>query len=276
MTTNEGSKQAKGHAKGPGNGPLSASFVHILLRWFKGYGDLFFIRWANLRNEWYFHIFLGLTFPVAIMVFMKFSGSATDPARGLYVASGNAVMALVMGPMQSICNDLAWGRQRNDLEYFAALPVSKLQITLAFTTVSAIFIIPTMVFSIGIGSWWFGFPVRWNPMILPVMLLAALSMSGLGVLAGVNARSLHHANLFNSATTLIVAFLSPVLIPHENLPSVLQWTSRLLPTSYAAEALRGSLSDMSNPELLQQASILLGFTVVFLYLATKRLDWRID
>lgn len=263
------------HPERPAAGE-TLGLMGVMLRWWRGYKDLFFIRWANIRNEWYFHIFLGLTFPVAIMVFMKFSGGASDPASGLYVASGNAVMALVMGPMQSICNDLAWGRQRNDLEYFAALPVSKLQITLAFATVSAIFIIPTMVFSIGIGSLWFRFPIRWNLAVLPIMLLAALSMAGLGVLAGVNARSLHQANLFNSATMLVVVFLSPVLIPYENLPVFLQWTSKLLPTSYAAAALRGSLTGMPAAAVLKQAGILLGFTIVFLYLATRKLDWRVE
>ena len=85
-------------------------------RWLKGFADLFFIRWANIRNEWYFHVFLGLALPLAIMVFMKFSGSVNSPDTGLYVASGNAVMALVMGHMQSICNVLAWARQKHDLE----------------------------------------------------------------------------------------------------------------------------------------------------------------
>lgn len=251
-------------------------FPSAVRHWWRAYENLLFIRWANIRNEWYFGVIVGMLFPIAIMIFMKFSGSTTDPATGLYVASGNAVMSLVMGPMQSLCNDMAWGRQRNDLDYFAALPVTKLQVTLAYATVSGIFIIPAMLFSIGIGSWWFGFPVKWNPVIIPVMLLASLSMAGLGVMAGVYARGIHQANMFNSAVMLVVVFLSPVLIPYENLPGFLQVASRLLPTSYAAAALRGSLSGMPMPEILRYLGLLLAFTAGFLYLGTKRLDWRID
>lgn len=253
-----------------------STFAESLFRWFGAYRDLLFIRWANIRNEWYFHVFLGLTFPIAILVFMKFAGAVNDPGTGLYVATGNAVMSLVMGPMQSLCNDFAWARQRNDLEYFAALPVSKLQITLAFASVSAIFVIPTMIFSIFIGSLWFGFAVRWHIMVVPVMVVSALSMAGLGVLAGVNARSGHQANLFNSAATLVVAFLSPLLIPYRNLPVLLQWTSKALPTSYAASALRGVLAGSPVSTVWVDLGIVLVFTVIFLYLATKRLDWRTE
>jgi ABC-2 type transport system permease protein len=247
-----------------------------LRRWFAVYADMFFIRWANIRNEWYFHVILGALFPLAIMGFLRMSGAATDPAAGLYVTAGNGIVALVMGPMQSLCNDLAWGRQRNDLEYYASLPVSKLQLTLAFASVSAIFTIPSILISIAIGSWWFGFPVHWSLWLLPVMLLSALSMSGVGILAGVHARNGHHANMFNSMAMLGVMFLSPVLIPYNNLPRVLQWTSRVLPTSYAADAFRAALDGRMGRELWLNLAMVAAFAVVTLYLATRRLDWRVD
>lgn len=245
-------------------------------RWCAVYGDMFFIRWANIRNEWYFHVILGALFPLAIMGFLRMSGAAVDPAAGLYVTAGNGIVMLVMGPMQSLCNDLAWGRQRNDLEYFASLPVSKLQLTLAFASVSTIFTVPSILITMGIGGWWFGFPVYWTLWLLPVMLLSALSMCGVGILAGVHARNGHAANMFNSMAMLAVMFLSPVLIPYENLPRVLQWTSRLLPTSYAADAFRAALGGRLGGELWVNLAAVTGFAVVSLWWATRRLDWRVE
>lgn len=253
----------------------SAGPVSSLRRWFQVYADMFFIRWANVRNEWYFHIILGSLFPIALMAFMKLTGAAPDPAAGLYVTAGNAVIALVMGPMQSLCNDLAWGRQRNDLEYYASLPVSKLQLTLGFASVSALFIIPPMVIAVVVGSLWFGFEVHLSPLLLPVMLAAALSMSGVGIFAGVHARNGHHANMINSLTMLVVMFLSPVLIPYENLPRILQLTSKLLPTSYAADTFRAVLSGQSWAAVWPNLAAVCAFAAVTLYVATKRLDWRV-
>jgi len=252
------------------------SLLSPIAKWCRGYADLFFVRWANVRNEWYFYVIVGPLFPLALMMFLKLTGAATDAASGLYVSSGNAVMGMVLGPMQSLCNDLAWARQRNDLEYFASLPVSKLQFTLAFTSVSSIFTIPAVLLTVYAGKWWFGFPVRWNPLVVPVMVVSALSMAGLGVLGGVHARNGHHANIMNNLAMLVVMFLSPVLIPYENLPPVLRLTSKVLPTTYAADAFRAVLAGNTGQAALRPLCILAGFAVVSLYLATQKLDWRTE
>ncbi|MEW6523027.1 MAG: ABC transporter permease [Bacillota bacterium] len=259
--------------------PVEPVRVHRLgggRRWAAVYADLFFIRWANVRNEWYFHVILGPLFPLAILAFMRMTGAVRDPAGALYVTAGNAIAALVLGPMQSLNNDLAWGRQRNDLEYYSTLPFSKLQLILAFVSVSTVFTIPGMLLTIFIGSAWLGFPVVANPLVLPIMLVSALSMAGLGAVMGVHARNGHHANMMNGIASLVVTFMSPLLIPYENLPLVLRFTSKLLPTSYAADAFRAALAGRSDPAVLANLGVVVLFAVAFLVLATKRLDWRVD
>ncbi len=247
-----------------------------LRRWISVYLDLFFLRWANIRNEWYFHVILGPVLPLAMLAFLKMTGAIRDPESALYLTAGNAVLALVLGPMQSIANDLAWGRQRNDLEYLATLPFSKLQMILAFVSVSTIFPLPAMLFTIYLGKLWLKFPVHFTWPVLPIMVLAGLSMCGLGVFIGVYARNGHHANIMNTLAMGVVTFLSPILIPYENLPRLLQWTSKLLPTSYAADAFRASLSGAAPAEVLPQCAVLICFAVVLLYLATNGLDWRVE
>ncbi len=245
-------------------------------RWISVYLDLFFLRWANIRNEWYFHVILGPVFPLAMLGFLKMTGAIRDPETALYITAGNAILALVLGPMQSIANDLAWGRQRNDLEYLATLPFSKLQMILAFVSVSTIFTLPAMLFTIYVGKLWLGFSVHLTWGLLPIMVLAGLSMCGLGVFIGVYARNGHHANIMNTLAMGMVTFLSPILIPYDNLPRILQWTSKLLPTSYAADAFRASLSGATFLQVLPQSLVLAGFSVALLYLATGRLDWRVE
>ncbi len=245
-------------------------------RWVAVYRDLMLVRWANIRNEWYFAVLLGPLLPLAMLAFWRLVGLAADPASALYVTAGNAILALVIGPMQSMANDLAWGRQRNDHEYLATLPFSKLQLVLAFVTVSTAFTIPAMLFTIYIGGLWLGFPVHMSPVVIPVVILSGLSMCGLGVLYGVYARNGHHANMMNTVTTGVVMFLSPIFIPLENLPAVLQWTSRLLPTSYAANAFRTVVAGGGLADVWADCAVLACFAVFLLYLATRRLDWRVE
>ena len=245
-------------------------------RWLGSYLDIVFIRWANVRNEWYFYVILGPLFPIALLAFMKMTGAVQDPAGALYVTAGNAIATLVLGPMQSLNNDLAWGRQRNDLDYYSTLPLSKLQLILGLVTVSAVFTIPGMLLTIFIGSIWLGFPVILNPLIVPIMILSALSMAGLGAMMGVHARNGHHANMMNSLMMLVVTFMSPLLIPYENLPRLLQYTSRLLPTSYAANAFRAALAGRTDMGVWLDMAIVSLFATAFLVLAVRRIDWRVD
>lgn len=247
-----------------------------MARWLAVYRDLCFIRWANIRNEWYFHVIIGPIYPLAMLTFLKLTGAVRDPATALYMTAGNAIMALVLGPMQSLSNDLAWGRQRNDLDYYATLPFSKLQLILAFTTINSIFVLPAMAITIAIGKFWLGFPVSPHPLVILVMPLAALSLTGLGVCFGVHARNGHHANMLNTLTMLVVMFFSPVIIPEANLPLVLRYTSKLLPTSYAARAFRSALAGQAGLPVLTDVAVLALFAAALLYFATRKMDWRIE
>lgn len=246
------------------------------IRWWRVFFDLFFIRWTNIRNEWYFHVILGPLFPLAMLIFLRLTGAIQDPETGLYMTAGNAILTLIMGPMQSLCNDLAIARQRNDLEYFATLPFAKLQLVLAFTSVASIFTIPAMLITIAVGALWLGFPVAFNPLILLVMLVAGVSMAGIGVFMGVNARNIHHANMLNSILMLGIMFLSPVVIPWDNMPLLLRITSRILPPSYAADGFRAALAGSYGADVWFNIAMLLIFSVILLVFATRKLDWRAE
>lgn len=183
---------------------------------------------------------------------------------------------VINNPVQSISNDLALNRERKDLDFLATLPISKLQLILGFTTISTIFTIPGMLLTLIIGKIWLKFPVVIHPLMIVVMLVSGLSMVGVGVFFGVHARNIHHANIMNTLALMAVTFLSPVLIPKENLPKLLFYISRLFPTSYAADALRAVLLGTINKQFYINMSFLLVFTFITLYLSIKKLDWRIE
>lgn len=245
-------------------------FKDRAIRWFQVYINLAFIRWANIRNEWYFHILLTPLFPLGLLTFLKLSGAIENPAYALYITAGNSIMSLIIGPMQSISNDLALNRERKDLDFLATLPISKLQLILGFTTISTIFTIPGMLLTLIIGKIWLKFPVVIHPLMIVVMLVSGLSMVGVGVFFGVHARNIHHANIMNTLALMAVTFLSPVLIPKENLPKLLFYISRLFPTSYAADALRAVLLGTINKQFYINMSFLLVFTFITLYLSIKK------
>ncbi|WP_350342988.1 ABC transporter permease [Proteinivorax tanatarense] len=252
------------------------SLINRVTYWIQGFLNIAFIRWANVRNEWYFHLLIAPLLPLGVLVFMKFSGAIDDLETALYITSGNVVLSLVLGPMQSICNDLAWGRQRNDLDFYSVLPISKMQLILGITSISTLFSIPGMLMVLLVGKVWLGFEIVFHPIIIAVIILSGLAMVGLGVIMGVYARNGHHANVMNSITIVIVTFLSPVLIPLENLPKLIQYTSYLFPTSYAANAFRSSLKGIVDMSLYLNILALIVFIVITFSFIIKKIDWRIE
>ena len=238
------------------------------------YFHLVFIRWANIRNEWYFHFLMTPLIPLGLIVFLKFTGAVRTPEEALYVTAGNTIMTLIIGPMQSMSNDLALNKERRDFDFLALLPISRLQLILAYTTVSTLFTFPGMLITLFIGKMWFGFPMEFNIFVFIIMLLSALSMVGLGVMIGVNSKSIHHANIINAIITALVTFMSPVLVQESHLPVFLRYISKAFPTTYSARAFRLALNGDIGNDLYFNLLILLAFTVIFLFIAVRKIDWR--
>lgn len=245
--------------------------AHPLAAWW----DLVLIRLHEVRDYWYWLVIGWLVFPGAILFFMK-TATAGDPAMATYLVTGNAVVSLVINTVQMLASDLAWARQRKDLDFFATLPVSRLQLVLAFVAHSALLSVPGALLNVLAGAWLLGMPLDPVPLFPAVVLLSVLSMVGVGVMVGVTARSGTQANVVNNLILVLTMFLSPVMVPAERLPQVLQAVGALLPPTYAADALRGTLGLGDPGRLPLDLAVLAGWAVVTGYLAVRHLEWRRD
>jgi ABC-type multidrug transport system permease subunit len=95
-----------------------------------------------------------------------------------------------------------------------------------------------------------------------------------GAAIGVLAPSQDIAGVTCNLLTVVITFLSPVFVPISKLPGVLQISARLLPPSYASDALRQTLGGHLTGSVILDVSVLAAFSVAGIYLATARLDWR--
>jgi len=240
---------------------------------FQVWWSVFLMRMATLREFWYWQVVGWLLFPLGIAFFFKMA-MAGDPGAAVYVVTGNVVMGLVINTVQMVATDLAWARQRNDLDFFATLPVSRLQLVMAFVAVAALASVPAALINLQAAAWVLEVTLTWHPVLPLIVILSVLSMAGIGVMIGVTARSGTHANLVYNVLMLVVMFLSPVLVPAERLPAVLQYTAAALPTTYAAHALREAVT--SGGAVLRDVAVLAAWAAVSLWLAVSRLEWRRD
>jgi ABC-2 type transport system permease protein len=85
----------------------------------------------------------------------------------------------------------------------------------------------------------FGITIRGNPLLIAaILVIGTLSFLGLGIVATALTKEQESAQLVLGLLQFPMMFLSGVLFPVEQMPSFLQTVSRVLPLTYAVEALR--------------------------------------
>lgn len=238
--------------------------------------DLYVMQLTNYRWTWRWQIIGGLIAPVSFMFMLKslLATDASTPDLGAHILAGNLVMSAVFTTMGNTANRFAWLKETEGLDYYATLPIGRavmvMTVILAFVTLT----LPSMAATVLLGRLLFALPLTPHPLVLVVVALAALSLAAVGAGIGILSPDVETQGVVSNLALFVMLFLSPVLIPAERLPPLLQVSSRLLPTSYAVEALRRLLVGTVDETVLLDLAVLTGFSILSLFVATRRLDWR--
>lgn len=243
-------------------------------RIYNSISNLFFIRWSNIRNEWYFHILVVPLIPILLLVFFNIMGVMDSAESALYLITGNIILSIVFGPFQSLSNDFAINKVRNDFDFLAMLPIKKSELIFSYSLVSFISTMPSILIILLLGKIWLKLEIYINIYVVLTILLSAFSLIGLGASIGVSAKSLHQANLFNTLLTLLFTFISPTILEYERLPFVLKAISKLMPTTYAVQAFRMAIAGENSITFFLNIIILFAFICISMFITTKKMDWR--
>jgi len=116
--------------------------------------------------------------------------------------------------------------------------------------------------------------MRPSPVTIIIFILAGYSLAGLGAFVGFFSRDGQTAGLVTQIIDPLIVFLAPVYIPVERLPRFLQYTSRFVPTTYVANALRASVAVSVTSQTWLEIGLLVVWTVLTLWAASRKLAWR--
>jgi ABC-2 type transport system permease protein len=131
-----------------------------------------------------------------------------------------------------------------------------------------------VAFCILLGAWHYGLSFTFDPAFPAVALLSVFSLAGVGVAMAVYSP---HAQVTNALTQLIifyVLFFAPVLLPKQQLPELLQFTSTFAPPTYAADGVRATLTDLPGTHLARSLSVMSAFAVGSLVLSAVAMRRR--
>jgi len=200
-----------------------------------------------------------------------------------FIAPGIIVMSLMFNSIFSGIT-VIWDRELGFMKEMLVAPISRLSIVAGkalggATTalVQGIFLI-FLIFVVKNFSSGYFIALRMNLtvffLIIPMMVLIALGLVGLGITIASRLDSLENFGLIMNFLIMPMFFLSGALFPINNLPSWIRYVTYLDPVTYGVELLRSILIGFSSINIILSFSAVLIFTCSMLligaYLFNKR------
>ncbi len=169
-----------------------------------------------------------------------------DRSTTLFLATGAPAITLISMGLVLVPQMVAQSRTEGTLDYMRSLPVPRLVYLLADLSVWLAVVLPGVIFAVAVGDVRFGLELQVSPLVVPAMLLVALTATAIGYAIA----SLLPAMLANLLTQVLVVFVlmfSPLNFPPDRLPSWLAAIHRVLPIQAMGEVIRGTLAGGTFP-----------------------------
>lgn len=225
-----------------------------------------------LREAWYWYLVQASFVPVSYVLFLWLLTRAHNAQAMDFLITGSVVMSLSFAGMLSLGQNLGYLKDYYAFEYYATLPISKIVFIAALATRGMLLALPSAVIVLVLGAVAFG--LRVPLLAVPILLLSAYALSGVGAFIGFWSPTGQVASLVTQILQTIIIFFAPIYYPLAALPGPFRLTAFLFPTTYAAQALRGAVSGQALLSFWPSIAVLAGFALVSLVLVPLRLDWR--
>lgn len=177
-----------------------------------------------------------LLYPISLNVetIVPGGGSSFD-----FVAPGFIAMNVMMSGLTALGAALARERESGTLAGVLMAPIARTAIILGKTISFTIRNLFQGAITITMAILIFGITIRGNPLLIAgILIIGTVSFLGLGIVATAITKEQESAQLILGLLQFPMMFLSGVLFPIEQMPSFLQSVSKVLPLTYAVDALR--------------------------------------
>ena len=239
-------------------------------------GTLFLVELSNWRWSWTLMLLRGTITPLVSLVALGTFARDSGREAVLYVVTGNVVVGLLFGAMDAVHSPVTFLRFDGAMDYFATLPISKHLWILAMTAAFQLISLPSLCITMLVGPPLLDLTVHPSLLLLPIIPLCALSLSGVGALLGLVGRTRSESLNVGFLLTLVMTGLGPVLIPPDRLPRAMRLLGYLVPSTYAASAVRQTLVGPVTLRLALDALVMLGITIASLWWVGQKMTWRAE
>ena len=248
---------------------------HTLTVALKQFGVLLRLFLAEYRTLWFFYVFFGFVWPIGFIFFITTATGAMSTEQAIFILGGNMATAIAFGPAFLLINKIGMGREHHEFDYWSTLPMPKLVFVLALNLVALLLALPGLLAAYLLGTFMLGIPLAGGLPLLCIIPLGALPLAGFGALLGSYAPNREAANVVGNILTMVVGFLSPMLVRPEQLPLPLRVLAFFVPTTYIADLFRTLLGGRTQLSPVLDFVVIVVCSLGFLFLVQRKMDWRV-
>jgi ABC-2 type transport system permease protein len=216
----------------------------------------------------------GVTSPQAMAIVKPFTVETQGVVPGKpnyfqFMAPGLMAMVIMMAAMTGLAGSISREREVGTLDGILSAPISRLSIVLGKSLAQVVRGLLQAVLTLVLAVVLFGVVIHGNLALLALLLLLTVfSFIGIGIIISAVASQQETAMTIMMTLTFPMLFLSGALFPIQQMPTVMQWISRVLPLTYAVGALRKCIVlGTGITGMMPEVWVMLGFGVVFTAIA---------
>jgi len=186
-----------------------------------------------------------------------------------FIAPGIMAMTVMMSVMTGLPAAISQEKEVGTLDGMMVAPINRLSIIFGKTLAQTARGLLQGVLILVLASLLFGVSIAGSiPLVFALLLLGVFSFVGLGVVLTSFAKDQETAVMMMTTLMFPMLFLSGVFFPVEQMPWYMQSISKLLPLTYAVDALRRVMVlGAGIPEIATDLVALIGFGVVMIAIA---------
>lgn len=234
-------------------------------------------------------VVFSLVFPVVLLVlfnsiFATGDASSTKLPGGegltldAYFTAGIIAYAITMSCFSTLAISLTSQRESGQLKRFRGTPMPSWTFMAAQILRSVLMVLLMVVVLVVIGRVAFDVELRGEtiPGLVVYVLLGTATMCSLGIALTTLARTADAASTIAPFGAVLVAFISGVFIPVEELPTWLAEVGRVFPLAHLAEGLQTTFSSGASGIGLnaENVAVLAAWGIVALAIAAREFRWE--
>jgi ABC-2 type transport system permease protein len=234
------------------------------------------LKWQALSNKPILplNLIVQLMIATGFIIGIGFFYPEITPNTAKYLTTGAPTISLLMVGLVLVPQVVAMARTEGTFDYIWSLPVPRMIYIAADATIWILVSLPGVILSLILGSAYYHFGLQINLLVIPAIILIAMTGIFLGYSIAHGAPKPQMAQLVTQIIVFAIMIFSPIMYPMEQLPDWLAAVHRILPVKYMADLSRGTLTDL-NVDLglafgIVSAWCLLGLVVTSILIRRRR------